>query len=53
MTDDQHRVVKSAVSARGAVLGRPILLLLVVSCALAIILLALVYWDFFGFQLGR
>ena len=53
MTDNEYRVVKSSRSARGAVLGRPVLVLLLTSCALAAVALASVYLDFFGPLLGR
>jgi hypothetical protein len=43
MHKDEKQIVETAVEARGGLLGRPVLLVLVVSCALAIVALIVTY----------
>ncbi len=43
MQKDGNQVVETAVEARGGLLGRPVLLVLLVSCVLAIIALIVTY----------
>jgi hypothetical protein len=43
MHQDGKQVVETAVEARGGLLGRPVLLVLLVSCALAIAALIVAY----------
>jgi hypothetical protein len=43
MHNDGEQVVETAVEARGGLLGRPVLLVLLVSCLLAVVALVVVY----------
>jgi hypothetical protein len=43
MHNDEKQVVETAVEARGGLLGRPVLLVLLVSCVLAVAALILTY----------
>jgi hypothetical protein len=43
MHNDGKQVVETAVEARGGLLGRPVLLVLVVSCVLAVAALIITY----------
>jgi hypothetical protein len=43
MHNDRKQVVETAVEARGGLLGRPVLLVLLVSCILAIAALIVTY----------
>jgi hypothetical protein len=43
MHKDEKHVVETAVEARGGLLGRPVLLVLVVSCVLAVAALIVTY----------
>ena len=43
MHKDGNQVVETAVEARGGLLGRPVLLVLLVSCALAVAALIVTY----------
>jgi hypothetical protein len=48
MEHRHEKIVESSVEARGGFLGRPVLVVLVVSCVLAIAALALSYAGVFG-----
>ena len=48
MHKEGSHTVESAVEARGGFLGRPVLVVLIVSCALAFVALGLSYAGFFG-----
>jgi hypothetical protein len=43
MYKDGNQVVETAVEARGGLLGKPVLLILLVSCALAVVALIVTY----------
>jgi hypothetical protein len=43
MHQDEKQVVETAVEARGGLLGRPVLLVLLVSCVLAVAALIVTY----------
>jgi hypothetical protein len=43
MHKDGQQIVETAVEARGGLLGRPVLLVLLVSCALAVVALIVTY----------
>jgi hypothetical protein len=45
MHNDGKQVVETAVEARGGLLGRPVLLVLLVSSILAIVALIVTYWG--------
>jgi hypothetical protein len=42
------RIVETAVKARGARLGRPVLVVLIVSTLAVIVMFSLLYYDSFG-----
>jgi hypothetical protein len=48
MHKEGNQTVESAVEARGGFLGRPVLLVLIVSVVLALVAMALSYAGFFG-----
>jgi hypothetical protein len=48
MPNDSERIVETAVEARGGFLGRPILTVLIVSIAVAIVAIALSYAGVFA-----
>jgi hypothetical protein len=48
MRKEGEHIVESAVEARGGFLGRPVLMVLVVSVALACVAMALSYAGFFA-----
>ena len=43
MHKDENQIVETAVEARGGRLGRPVLLVLLVSCGLAVVALIVTY----------
>jgi hypothetical protein len=43
MYKDGNQVVETAVEARGGLLGKPVLVVLVVSCLLAVVFLGMTY----------
>ena len=43
MHKDEYQIVETAVEARGGRLGRPVLLVLLVSCVLAVVALIVTY----------
>jgi hypothetical protein len=45
MPKDREQVVETAVEARGGLLGRPVLLVLLVSCVLAVAALVVTYFG--------
>jgi hypothetical protein len=48
MYGDEDRVVKTAVEARGARLGRPVLVVLIVSLLAVVGILSLIFYGNFG-----
>jgi hypothetical protein len=48
MPHDSERIVETAVEARGGVLGRPVLTVLIVSVVVAIVAMALSYAGVFA-----
>jgi len=48
MYENENRTVKTAVEARGARLGRPVLVILIVSIATVIAIFALLFYGSFG-----
>lgn len=48
MHKEGDRIVETSVEARQGVLGRPVLVVLVVSCVLAVVVMAIAYAGVFG-----
>jgi hypothetical protein len=48
MNDNENRTVKKAVEARGARLGRPVLVVLIVSLVAVMGILSLIFYGNFG-----
>ncbi len=48
MQKQGDQIIETSVEARQGFLGRPVLVVLIVSCALAVAFLALTYVGFFG-----